>query len=112
MIKLFPLPLMNAFTLFVGLLAIGSSGLGQAVSDVPIDVHVPMHPTPVEANGKVHLVYELHLTNFKTPSLKLTDVEITDEDTNTKLLQYTAAELPSLMAHPGAPPDASRDSMI
>src|SRR4029453_2327456 len=32
--------------------------------DLPIEMDVPIAPTPVKADGKTHLVYELHLTNF------------------------------------------------
>jgi hypothetical protein len=40
--------------------------------DLPIEMDVPIAPTPVKADGKTHLVYELHLTNFVSSELTLT----------------------------------------
>ncbi len=31
---------------------------------LPVELRVPIEPTPVVGNGKTHLVYELHITNF------------------------------------------------
>ena len=35
----------------------------QKLSAVPVDLEIPIAPTPVKANGRVHLFYELHITN-------------------------------------------------
>jgi hypothetical protein len=52
--------------LIVLLFLVGTFGWSQSVSDVPIEIDVPVHPMPIKANGKVHLLYELHLTNLRT----------------------------------------------
>ena len=37
----------------------------QTLSAVPVDLEIPLAPTPVKADGKIHLFYELHITNFR-----------------------------------------------
>lgn len=43
--------------------------------DAPIDVAVPVPPTAFRADGKMHLVYEVHVTNFARPEIVLTRFE-------------------------------------
>ena len=47
----------------------------QRLSAIPIDIEIPVAPIPVKTNGKMHLLYELRLTNFKGPNLEITRVE-------------------------------------
>jgi murein DD-endopeptidase len=85
----------------------------QKTSAVPVDVEIPVAPTPVRANGKVHLLYELHLTNFRAKSLELTRVEVLTDDANTSLLaSYKDAELISRLARPGARSDLTEKRLI
>ena len=42
------------------------------------DLAVPSAPTPVPIDGRTHLVYELHLTNFTSADLRLTRMEVLD----------------------------------
>jgi murein DD-endopeptidase len=44
--------------------------------DAPIDVAVPVPPTAFRGDGKMHLVYEVHLTNFAHPEILLTRFEV------------------------------------
>ncbi|MDQ3821002.1 MAG: hypothetical protein M3362_25425, partial [Acidobacteriota bacterium] len=48
----------------------------QKPSAIPIDLEIPVAPTPVKAGGKIHLLYELHITNFRAKSLELMRVEV------------------------------------
>ena len=41
-----------------------------------LDIHVPVLPTPVRIDGRVHLVYELHLTNFSSADLSLSRISL------------------------------------
>jgi murein DD-endopeptidase len=85
----------------------------QLLSAIPIDIDIPVPPTPVKANGKVHLLYELHLTNFRSKDLELTRLEVLADRANTlPLASYTDAELASRLAHPGAPPNLSDQRII
>lgn len=69
----------------VSIVALGAallSGAALAAPDlsrtVPLEVSVSAPPSPVRADGKVHLVYELHLTNFDPGArdLKLARLEV------------------------------------
>jgi murein DD-endopeptidase MepM/ murein hydrolase activator NlpD len=87
-------------------LAIGVIEAGAQVRppiNIPIEMDVPIPPTPVEGDGKIHLVYELHLTNFSTNDLTLTRVEVLGHDA-TPLAQYESTELNGRLARPGLPP--------
>jgi murein DD-endopeptidase MepM/ murein hydrolase activator NlpD len=50
---------------------------------VPIDVTIPMPPTAFQADGKTHLAYELHITNFSAQSsVTLARVEVLSDSGN------------------------------
>jgi len=85
----------------------------QRISAVPVDVEIPVAPTPVRANGKIHLLYELHLTNFRARSLELTRVEVLKDEANAvPLASYQDAELVSRLGRPGAPSDLADKRII
>lgn len=52
----------------------------QALSEThlgfPVDIRVGRSPQPVMANGHIHLLYELYLTNFASLPIELTRVEV------------------------------------
>ncbi len=69
-----------------------------------VDVVVPIAPTAFKAEGKWHLVYELHLNNMDRWEYRLTKVESISGDTaGRSLVAYTGAELQAAMARPGQP---------
>src|SRR5262245_41024071 len=45
-----------------------------------IDIAIPSAPTPVRIAGRMHLAYELHITNFRNVELALTRIEILGGD--------------------------------
>ena len=56
-----------------------SAALALAVSAQtlsPVDVEIRTAPTPVESGGRLHLAYELHITNFQSSDVTLTGVEV------------------------------------
>src|SRR5260370_24999154 len=67
--------------------------------DAPIDVAVPVLPTPFTADGKRHLVYELHLTNFGRTECLLTRVDVLIN--GRRLAGHSHAELAKLLLRPG-----------
>jgi murein DD-endopeptidase MepM/ murein hydrolase activator NlpD len=92
----------------VGLLvlAIGVIEAGAQVRppiDIPVEMDVPIAPTPIKGDGKIQLVYELHLTNFSTNDLTLSRVEVLGHDA-TPLARYESTELNGRLARPGLPP--------
>jgi murein DD-endopeptidase MepM/ murein hydrolase activator NlpD len=69
-----------------------------------VDVVVPLAPTAFKADGKWHVVYELHLNNLDRWDYKLTKVEaISGDSTARSLATYAGAELDAAMARPGQP---------
>jgi len=77
---------------------------GQRLLTIPIDIEIPVAPTPVKANGKMHVLYELHLTNFRGSNLEITRVEVLNDASNGLVLaSYTDAELTGRLGRPGAP---------
>lgn len=69
-------------------------------------VEVPNAPTPVKADGKVYLLYELHVTNFRAASLELMRVEVISDDGKAKpIATYQDTELNGMLHRPGAPAD-------
>jgi len=98
------------FRLTFAILTVSGFGWGQPPSDVPVDVEIPFHPIPVKAQGQLHLLYELHLTNFHAQTQILSRIEV-DAETG-RLAQYTGEAISSLMAHPGADPGARLDAAV
>src|SRR5687768_11711640 len=76
--------------------------LGQTAPEislpVPVDVQIPMPPTPVKADGKWWLVYELHVTNFHTNNVELVRVEVLRDRAKGPMATYTGEELSRRLA--------------
>jgi murein DD-endopeptidase MepM/ murein hydrolase activator NlpD len=74
----------------------------ERLSTIPIDIEIPVPPTPVKANGKIHLLYELHFTNFSARNLEITRVEVLNDSSASPILaSYADAELLGRLARPG-----------
>jgi len=68
----------------------------------PLDVVVPIAPTAFQADGKWHLVYELHITNLAHSECTLTRIEVVAADSPHKsFANFSAADLAPLITHPG-----------
>ena len=74
----------------------------RGLIDLPMELEVPIAPTPVKADGKTHLVYELHLTNFAGAEINLSRIEVLDS-AGKVLASYEGADLNSRLARPGLP---------
>jgi peptidase M23-like protein len=69
-----------------------------------VEVVVPIAPTAFKADGKWHVVYELHLNNMDRWDYRLTKVEAISGDAAARsLVAYAGAELEGVMARPGQP---------
>jgi murein DD-endopeptidase len=68
------------------------------------DVIVPIAPTAFKADGKWHVVYELHVNNMDRWQHQLTKVEAVSGDAAARtLVAYSGAELDAVLARPGHP---------
>lgn len=63
-----------------------------------------MPPHPVRADGALHLLYEIHLTNFKSTAVEISSLTIAGD--GRQLATYAGAELGARMKRIGAPADA------
>ena len=91
---------------FVSLAALSVSlprSFGQHLSAVPLDIEIRIAPMPVNANGMIHLLYELHLANFSVRNIELVRIEVFDDSSIPKILaSYKDTDLTSRLAQPGA----------
>ncbi|HVU50078.1 MAG TPA: M23 family metallopeptidase [Polyangia bacterium] len=92
-------------------LATGAAAAPSRPLDVPLDVAVPKAPTAFRADGKAHLVYELHVTNFSPQSLTLVRVEALDAETRTSLVRYEGTALAGALSRPGLPSVVGLDKL-
>jgi len=78
-----------------------------------LDVLVPIAPTAFKADGKWHLVYELHLNNMDRWNYQLTKVEAIPGDSSARpLVAYTGAVLDAVTRRPGQPPSDKEKSKL
>lgn len=98
--------------IFLRLLTIGLAlcfGMASAQKlsvGIPVDLEIPAAPTPVQADGKVHLLYELHITNFRAKSLELSRVGVAKGGADRSFLHSVEGlALKERLVRPGAPAD-------
>jgi murein DD-endopeptidase len=81
----------------------------------PIDVVVPLAPTAFQADGKSHLAYELHITNFSGQSIALASVEVLSESGVTNswstLSRVDVSDLVANVYSPGNRQDTGMDKL-
>jgi hypothetical protein len=75
--------------------------------DLPVEMMTPVAPTPVNGDGKTHLAYELHLTNFGSSELTIATLEVVGGDGRT-IAKYEGEELGARLARPGVPAGADK----
>ena len=83
----------------------------QQVGRAPVEVRVPIAPTAAMALGRVHLVYEVHLTNFGGSALTFERLEILDGQQNV-FESRSGAQLAQLTAVLGAPAGIPRAAPV
>jgi hypothetical protein len=68
---------------------------------------------PVRIGGRIHLAYELHITNFRAVDLALARIDVLDDKVNGgQLASYQDAGLRNGLARAGARPDASDKRVV
>ena len=68
----------------------------------PVDLNVPIAPTAFRSNGKTNLVYELHVTSFRSADVDWKRLDVLNNDGQT-LASYSGADLDKLLTRPGLP---------
>ncbi|HEV8415853.1 MAG TPA: M23 family metallopeptidase [Bryobacteraceae bacterium] len=91
---------MRLFIAVAGLMC--ASVLAQSPSAVPVDIQIPISPTPFASKGKLHYVYEIHLTNLdrRGRALTLSRVEVLS-DQGKPLATFGAGDLIKQLMQPG-----------
>ncbi|MEO8727346.1 MAG: M23 family metallopeptidase, partial [Acidobacteriaceae bacterium] len=78
------------------------SGPKEKPLTVPLDITVPIAPTAFKANGKMNLVYELHIVNMNNWDCLLTRIEVLAAGPAGKsLASFTGADLEGMIDRPG-----------
>jgi Peptidase family M23 len=68
----------------------------------PLDILVPIEPTAFKADGKWHLVYELHVTNLGKWDCLLTRLDVMPANSAAKpIASYSGAELGGMIVRTG-----------
>jgi murein DD-endopeptidase len=75
---------------------------------LPLNLEVPTAPTAFTAEGKMHLVYELHITNFDVSgqNLRLKRIEVLDSGAT--VASFEGSDLMGILARVGGPGDDHR----
>jgi murein DD-endopeptidase MepM/ murein hydrolase activator NlpD len=87
--------------------ALAQRGLGPAV-----ELRIPVPPTPFRGGDSVHLIYEVHATNFGPATLELRRLEVLDDGDGHVLLTYADSALTANVGRPGPRPDRARMTSI
>jgi len=67
---------------------------------LPLDVTVPIAPTAFKADGKMHLVYELHVVNMGPWNCTLTRVEVLAANSSNSLGSFSGVVLDGMLERP------------
>jgi hypothetical protein len=67
---------------------------------VPLEMRVPVPPTPFPSGGRTHLAYELHITNFADGELLIRKLEILDGGST--LATFEGTQLNMMLQRPGS----------
>ena len=78
-----------------------AAGPKQKPISLPLDVNVPIAPTAFQANGRMHLVYELHIVNVSPWNCVLTRVEVLAANSANSLASFSGAALDGMLERPG-----------
>lgn len=80
---------------------------------IPVDLEIPSAPTPVKADGKIHLFYELHMTNLRAKNLELSRVIVAKGGSERSFLaSFEGDALKERLGRPGAPADLADKRVI
>lgn len=90
--------------------AAATPAAGPPPLDLPVEMMVPMPPTPFRGDGKIHLSYELHLTNFSPRELTLARLEVLSSD-GKPIAEYEGKDLNDRLARPGVTQNTEKQKL-
>jgi hypothetical protein len=71
----------------------------------PIGIETSIAPIPFATEGRIHLVYEVHLTNLRATEITIERIDVMgDSGTSKPLASYTGDELKAILGRPGTDP--------
>jgi hypothetical protein len=75
--------------------------LSQTHSAFPVDITATPAAQPVTADGRIHVLYELHLTSFSRAPIEFTGLDVLPDESTEALATYRGAALEKLLFAPG-----------
>ena len=61
---------------FLCSLILSGAIFAQNLPTIPLHLEVPIAPMPFTTDGKTHLLYELHITSFRTTAVELVQIDV------------------------------------
>jgi len=77
----------------------GSTSTHDSPFGVPLVLDIPVPPMPFTGDSKIHLVYELHITNFDANEVLLTSLDVMNAEVT--VAHFEGSDLNSLLIRPG-----------
>jgi murein DD-endopeptidase len=77
-----------------------------------VDIQIPSAPMPVTIAGKRHLVYELHVTNFRPYDVVLNRLEVIDAVRDRRIAEFSDSQLAARLGRVGARVDGSERQTV
>jgi murein DD-endopeptidase len=74
----------------------------QTQSGFPVDIAIPIGPSPVKADGKTRLLYELRITNFYDGAIDLAQIDVIGDDPAAPIASYRGEALEKLLMSIGS----------
>jgi len=84
---------------------------GQKPLGAPVDIEVPKPPLAFQADGKTHLVYELHVSNFGTADCSMTQIDVLRADDKKSLGHFEGVDLAGMLYRPGVTGSVGMDKL-
>lgn len=81
-------------------------------SQMKVDLKIPQPPNPVLIQRKINLVYELHLTNLSSTSLRVKKIEVLDPKDSSLISSFSDEGLHLLVSRPNVKVDSSTSVVI
>lgn len=76
--------------------------IAQNDPTVPLHLEYPVAPTPFQMGSKTQFLYEIHITNFRSKKLELTQIDIFNGKVSSEpLAVFKETELTEIISNPG-----------